>query len=223
MGNLTDNLFSLQDEKYRDFQRRLIPNIVSEAIIGVRTPDLRRLAKELDEKETFLDTLPHRYFEENQVHDFLLERETDFDTALSRVESFLPYIDNWATCDQLIPKAFKKHRQELLPAIRRWLSSDHTYTIRFGMKMLMDHFLDEDFDPVYLEWVAGVRREDYYVKMMAAWYFATALAKQYDAALPFITEGRLEAWTHNKAIQKAVESYRIPPEQKELLKSYRVK
>ena len=222
-NELTGILFSLQDEDYRKMQIRLIPNIPPESIIGVRTPELRRLAKELEDGELFLEKLPHRYFEENQVHDFLLEREKNYETAVSRVEAFLPYVDNWATCDQLNPKIFQKHREELLPHIRRWMASDHPYTIRFGMEMLMRNYLDENFDPAYPELVASVHHEDYYVKMMVAWYFATALAKQYDAVLPYISEYRLEKWAHNKAIQKAVESYRITPQQKEILKKYRMK
>ena len=220
---LRSTLFSLQDEGYRQMQIRLVPNIPPESIIGVRTPELRRLARELEDGEAFLADLPHQFFEENQIHGFLLEREKNFETAVSRVEAFLPYVDNWATCDQFNPKVFQKHRDELLPCIRRWLASDRPYTIRFGMETLMRHYLDEAFDPAYPEMVASVRHEDYYVKMMAAWYFATALAKQYEAAFPYIAEYRLEKWTHNKAIQKAVESYRITPQQKEILKKYRIK
>lgn len=220
---MEEKLSALRDEAYQPFMAKLVPNIDPDTILGVRTPDLRRLAKEMGEREAFLEDLPHKYFEENQLHDFLLEREKDFDTAISRVEAFLPYVDNWATCDQLNPKVFKKHRPELLPHICCWLDSTHPYTIRFGIKMLMDHFLDEAFSPEYPALVATVRHEDYYVKMMVAWYFATALAKQYDAVLPYITEYRLERWTHNKAIQKAVESYRITQEQKEELKQYRIK
>lgn len=222
-SELTKTLFSLQDEDYRRMQIRLIPNIPPESIIGVRTQELRRLAKEFEDAEPFLEKLPHGYFEENQVHGFLLERERDYETAVSRVEAFLPYVDNWATCDQLNPKIFQKHRDELLPHIRRWLASDHPYTIRFGMEMLMRNHLDDGFDPAYPELVASVQHEDYYVKMMAAWYFATALAKQYDAVLPYISEYRLEKWTHNKAIQKAVESYRITDDRKAILKKYRMK
>lgn len=218
---LTEKLFSLQDTKYRSFQQKLIPNISPETIIGVRTADLRRLSREVGDLNSFLDSLPHTYFEENQIHGFLLEREKDFDTAVSRVEAFLPYVDNWASCDQLRPKVFAKYNKDLLPYIRKWLSSCHPYTIRFGISMLMCHFLDEDFQVEYLDWVANVSHEDYYVKMMIAWYFATALAKQYDAALPYIAEQRLEPWTHKKAIQKAVESYRISKARKETLKVYR--
>ncbi len=220
--SLIEKLFSNQDLKYRAFLQKLIPNIDGDTIIGVRTPQLRRLAREMENQEFFLDSLPHTYFEENQIHDFLLEQEKDFDTAILRVKAFLPYVDNWATCDQLRPKAFSKNRKNLLPFIQQWLTSSHPYTIRFGIEMLMCHYLDEDFKPEYLEWVSRVDHQDYYVKMMVSWYFATALAKQYDSAIPYITEHRLEPWTHNKAIQKAVESYRITSSQKNELKLYRI-
>ena len=218
---LLQRLFALQDAKYQAFQAKLIPNIAPERIIGVRTPELRKLAKQVG--DDFKKELPHRYFEENQIHSFMLEREKDFEKAISDVEAFLPYVDNWATCDQLSPKVFSKHKGELLPYVRRWLGSEHTYTIRFGMGMLMQHFLDDAFAPEYPELVAAVQSEEYYVRMMQAWYFATALAKQYDAVLPYVENYRLEKWTHNKAIQKSVESYRITPEQKEHLRGFRLK
>ena len=216
-------LLALQDPKYREMQIRLIPNIAPEMIIGVRTPDLRRLAKELVDCGVFINNLPHDNFEENQIHSFLLGSGKDFANTVAQVDAFLPYVDNWATCDQLSPKIFKKHRQELLSYIFRWIESDHPYTIRFGIEMLMVHFLDEEFVPQYLSLVAGIMHEDYYVKMMVAWYFATALAKQFDSTFPYISGYRLEKWTHNKAIQKSVESYRITPEQKEILRQYRLK
>lgn len=219
---LHHRFLSLQDPDYRDFQCRLIPGIDPRRIIGVRTPALRKIAREMGMDEAFLRQLPHMFFEENQVHIFILNIGKDFDQVLSEMERFLPYADNWATCDQLTPRVFKTHRGELLPHIRQWLQSDHPYTIRFAMKMLMDHFLEDDYDAEYPHLVAAVQSEEYYVRMMQAWYFATALAKQYHAALPYITEHRLERWTHNKAIQKAVESYRITPEQKEFLKQYRI-
>lgn len=222
MYDLTSVLFSAQDPAYRDFQTRLIPNIPKQTIIGVRTPELRRIAKEMPESDEFLHHLPHRYFEENQVHAFLLERCRDYEKTIALVEDFLPYVDNWATCDQLSPKVFRKHKEELLAHIPQWLSSEHPYTVRFGIGMLMSHYLDEDFSPEYLSWAAAVRREEYYVRMMVAWYFATALAKQYDAALPYLTRHRLEPWVHNKTIQKAVESYRITDEQKAYLRTLRV-
>ena len=215
-------LFALQDQPYGAFQKKLIPNVDPDSFIGVRTPELRKLAKEMaksGEGDAFLQTLPHRYFDENQLHAFLLSEEKDFSRCIALVEAFLPYVDNWATCDQMSPKAFKKHHQELLQYIQKWLRSDHVYTVRFAVGMLLQHDLDEDFDPVYLEWVAGVRSDAYYVRMMIAWYFATALAKQYQAALPYIEKRRLEPWTHNKAIQKSIESYRITDEQKEYLKT----
>lgn len=222
-AKLLDTLKALQDLTYREMQARLIPNIDPETIIGVRTPDLRRIAREMEDGEAFLRKLPHKYFEENQVHAFLLERCKDFDGAVAQVEAFLPFVDNWATCDQLRPKAFAKHPGKLLEYIRRWIASDQPYTIRFAIEMLMCYFLDKNFDPAYPELVARVRNEDYYVRMMIAWYFATALAKQYDAVVPYITEYRLEKWVHNKTIQKSVESYRISAEQKIFLKQYRIR
>jgi hypothetical protein len=169
--------------------------------------------------DAFLEDLPHRYFDEDQLHAFILSEMKEFDRCLAEVERFLPFVDNWATSDQLSPKCFKKHRQELLPCIRRWMASGHTYPVRFGVGMLMQHFLDEDFDPAYLDWVADLRSQEYYVNMMRAWYFATALSKQYAAAVTRLESGALDAWTHNKAIQKAAESYRITAEQKVYLKS----
>ena len=219
-------LFRLQDVKYRDFQSRLIPSYDSDTMIGVRTPELRKLAKQAGRRtdvSVFLDDLPHTYFDENQLHAFILSEMKDYAACLKRVDSFLPFVDNWATCDQMSPKIFKKYRTELLGSIRNWIKSHQTYTIRFGIKMLMEHFLDEDFSPAYPELVAEVKSDEYYVKMMIAWYFATALAKQYEAVLPFIEAQRLEVWTHHKTIQKAVESYRITPAQKEYLKSLRVR
>ena len=218
-------LFRLQDIKYRDFQSRLIPTRDSESMIGVRTPELRRLAKQTGKRtdvSTFLDALPHSYFDENQLHAFIISDMKDYAACLERVDSFLPFVDNWATCDQMSPRIFKKHRTELSEPILCWIRSDQTYTIRFGIKMLMEHFLDEDFSPEYPELVAGIRSGEYYVNMMIAWYFATALAKQYETVLPFIEEQRLDAWTHNKTIQKAVESYRITPAQKDYLKRLKV-
>lgn len=214
-------LFALQDAAYRDFQRKLIPNLDPGTIIGVRTPALRQMAKSLTTED--LGPLPHRYFEENQLHAFILSREKDFDTLIQALDAFLPYVDNWATCDQMTPVCFRRNRQALLPHIRRWLASEHPYTVRFGIKMLMDHFLEDDFSAAYPDWVAGIASDEYYVRMMQAWYFATALAKQFEAVLPYIAEGRLERWTHNKAIQKSLESYRIPQENNEILKQFRMK
>ena len=226
MTGIQEKLFALQDTKYREFQSKLMPTVDPDTVIGVRTPQLRKLAKEIaktEEKQFLLQELPHTYFEENQLHAFVIALEKDFESCLAEVERFLPYIDNWATCDQLSPKVFAKHREELLSRIDVWLESDHVYTIRFGIGMLMQHFLNEDFDVKYAERVAGIRSDEYYVNMMTAWYFATALAKQYDAVLPFIENRKMDVWTHNKAIQKAVESYRITPEQKTYLRSLKIK
>ena len=223
---IKEELFNLQDEKYRDFQAKLIPTVSPDTVIGVRTPALRKYASQLVKREDvqeFLDVLPHSFFDEYQLHAFIVSAMRDYDRCMEEVIRFLPYVDNWATCDQMSPKVFKKHRQELIPHIKEWIASDATYTIRFGVGMLMEHFLDEDFDPKYPELVADLRSEEYYVNMMIAWYFATALAKQYDAVLPYIENRRLDTWTHNKAIQKSVESYRITPEQKEYLKSLKIK
>lgn len=219
-------LFELQDLKYRDFNSSLIPNVDKETVIGVRTPQLRKLVKELSKDPDiviFLRTLPHKYYEENNLHGLIIESMKDYEKCIAEMKLFLPYIDNWATCDIISPKVFKKHLPELLDEIKVWMSSDHTYTIRFGIEMLMSFYLDEQFKPEYPEMVACIKSEEYYVNMMIAWYFATALAKQYDAVIPFIEEKRLEKWTHNKAIQKSVESYRITPEQKAYLKTLKVK
>lgn len=219
---IIERLNALRDPAYAEFQKKLIPTVAPETIVGVRTPELRKLAKELirnGEAEAFLNELPHRYFDENQLHAFILSEDKDFERCLSRASAFLPYVDNWATCDQMSPKVFKKHRAELLPVIERWLHDGHVYTVRFAVGMLMEHFLDGDFDPRYLAWVSRVRSGEYYVDMMVAWYFATALAKQYEAAFPYIRDRSLPVWTHNKAIQKAAESYRVPPEHKEALKA----
>ncbi|MCI7742561.1 MAG: DNA alkylation repair protein [Clostridiales bacterium] len=224
--NIRETLLSLQDGKFAAFQARLIPNVAPERILGVRTPELRKLAKQLrgsSDAEAFLNTLPHEFFEENNLHAFLLCGIKDFERCVQAVEDFLPYVDNWATCDQLRPKAFARNRQALLPRIRSWLDSDRTYTQRFGIGMLMSHFLDEDFREEYLSWVSDIHSEEYYVNMMIAWYFATALAKQYRAALPYIEERRLGPWVHNKTIQKALESYRVSEEHKACLKTLKSK
>ncbi len=214
----------MQDAAYRDFQRKLIPNIDPGAIIGVRTPQLRMLAREIagtPEAARFLAALPHDTFEENQLHAFLIEQEKRFDKCLDLVHNFLPYVDNWATCDQLLPKALAKDKAALLEGIRHWLAADHAYTVRFGVNCLMRWYLDEAFDPGYLAWVAQLGSEEYYVNMVVAWYFATALAKQWNSAIGYIEQRRLESWTHRKTIQKAVESFRITPEQKAYLKTLR--
>ena len=222
---IRNGLFDLQDSQYRDFQAKLIPSASADKMIGVRTPVLRKLAKDLAKRKDiggFLNDLPHRYFDENQLHAFIISQLKDYEQCMDEVIRFLPYIDNWATCDQLSPKIFRKHRPKLIDQIRKWIISDRTYTIRFGIGMLMEHFLDEDYDPASPEMVARIRSDEYYVNMMIAWYFATALAKQYDSILPFIKNRRLDPWTHNKTIQKARESYRISPEQKEYLKALKI-
>ncbi|MBR2823180.1 MAG: DNA alkylation repair protein [Clostridia bacterium] len=215
-------LFRLQDKKYAAMQTKIIPTVAPDRIIGVRTPELRTFAKALSRDEDidlFLQVLPHPYFDENQLHAFVISLEKDFDKCIAEVDSFLPFVDNWATCDQLSPKIFKKEPEKLLPHIHAWIQSDKVYTVRFAIGMLMQHFLDERFDLRYADMVAAVRSKEYYVNMMIAWYFATALAKQYDSILPYLEEKKLDDWTHNKAIQKSVESYRITPEQKTYLKT----
>ena len=219
-------LFDLQDLKYKDFSSKLMPTVNPETVIGVRTPDLRKLAKEVSktpEASDFLKILPHTYYEENNLHGFIIETIRDYDAAIAAIDTFLPYIDNWATCDLISPKLFKKYLPELYEKIIVWLKSDKTYTVRFGIGMLMSFYLDENFKAEMLELVAGVRSEEYYINMMIAWYFATALAKQYDAALPYIRNQRLDKWTHNKAIQKTIESYRISDESKAYLRTLKVK
>lgn len=220
---LIQNLWNHQDLSYREMQLRILPDVPQDRIIGVRTPVLRVLAKQFSGGECFLQSLPHQYFEEDQIHGFLIAAEKDFPKTISLLDCFLPYINNWATCDQLTPTVFRKHHSELLPHIERWIASQNPYAVRFGLKMLMDHFLDADFLPGYLEMAATVKREEYYIRMMVAWYFATALAKQYDAAYPIIQQHKLDKWTHNKAIQKAVESFRVTPEHKEQLKKLKIK
>ncbi len=226
IDEIRKELKKLQDIGYRKMQVTIIPTVSADSIIGVRTPALRQLAKELSKREdisAFLEDLPHKYFEENQLHAFILSGMKDAENCIKLVDSFLPYVDNWATCDQMSPKVFKKHKELLLEYVNKWIGSGHTYVKRFAIGMLMEHFLDEDFKTSYLTKVSKIRSEEYYVNMMIAWYFATALAKQYEAALPFIEDQKLDKWTHNKSIQKAVESYRITPEQKEYLKSLKRK
>ncbi len=223
---IQSRLLALQDAKNKEFVCKLIPTIHPETVIGARTPALRMLARELSkepESMEFLSILPHQYFEENSLHGFLIETMSDYDRAITSMETFLPYIDNWATCDSISPKIFRKHLPELYEKIKGWLKSEHVYTCRFGIGMLMQFYLDEEFKPEMPELVTAVRSEEYYVNMMIAWYFATALVKQYDAALPVIQEQRLDKWTHNKAIQKAVESRRIHSDLKTCLKMLKVK
>jgi len=225
-SEIQKRLYELQDLDYRAFQAKLTPDLKLEDFIGVRTPALRSLAKEVGKREDvkdFLQALPHSYFDENQIHAFLISEMKDYGEVILYLNDFLPYVNNWATCDQLRPKSFKKHKEELLTEIKKWITSEKVYTVRFAIGMLMAHFLDENFTPEYLDMVAGIKSDQYYINMMIAWYFATALAKQYDATIPFVEGRKMDVWTHNKTIQKAVESYRITPEEKEYLKSLRRK
>lgn len=217
-----ERLSKFKDNEYREFQSKLVPNISKDTILGVRTPDMRNIAKEVfgtKEGNDFLKKLPHKYYEENLVHFFLIAMIKDFDECIKETERFLPYIDCWPVCDQSSPKVFKKKHEELLPYIKKWIDSDHVYTSRFGMRMLMNEFLDKDFKPEYLKWVCSKKGEDYYLKMMVAWYFATALAKQYDASIVYFEKRKLDEWCHKKAIQKAIESYRVSDEHKDYLRS----
>ena len=226
MQSITEQLFALQDIDYKQFHSKLMPTINPDVIIGVRTPELRKLAKQLNKStdvELFMQELPHRYYEENNLHGFLIESIKEFDACIAALNQFLPYVDNWATCDMMAPKVLKKDLPRLYEWVKVWIASAETYAVRFGVNMLMKYFLDEAFLPEYPALVASIQSEEYYVKMVVAWYFATALAKQYDAVLPYIEEHRLDAWTHNKTIQKAVESYRISPEQKLYLKTLKCK
>lgn len=224
LTRLQQQLFVLQDEEYRDFHSKLMPNIPKEDVIGIRVPVLRKFAKEFaksDEKEKFLKELPHRYYEENNLHMMLLVEMKDYDGCMQEMERFLPYINNWATCDFPAPKCFEKHKKDVLEHIKIWIKSSQTYTVRYAIGMLMRLFLEDDFSAEYPQMVAEISSEEYYINMMIAWYFATALAKQWDAVIPYIEQRKLSPWVHRKTIQKAVESYRITPGQKEYLKSFR--
>ena len=223
---IQERLLAMQDKEYASFMSKLIPDKDESEIIGVRIPDLTKYAKELlktGDVFEFLHSLPHKFFEEYQLHVLIISAMKDFDTCIKEIDNILPYIDNWATCDCLSPNIFKKYHKELLPYIMTWIKSEKTYTKRFAIGMLMQHFLDEDFDAKFLEIVATIRSKEYYVNMMIAWYFATALAKRYDETIPYIENNRLDKWTHNKAIQKAIESYRVSDEQKAYLKKLRIK
>lgn len=224
--DIQQELFALQDLSYRDFHAKLMPTVDKARVIGVRTPKLRAFAKEFgktEEAKEFLKVLPHQYYEENNLHGLLIEQIKDYPTLIRELNRFLPCIDNWATCDLLTVRVVKKHLDTFTEEVERWLASDHTYTIRFGIGMLMRYYLEEHFSLEYPEKVAKIRSEEYYVNMMRAWYFATALTKQYEAIFPFLEEKRLDAWTHNKTIQKAIESYRITQEQKAYLRTLRIK
>lgn len=219
-------LFALQDPGYRDFQCKLMPSVNPDTVIGVRTPELRKLAKSLAKEPDiagFLQILPHQYYEESNLHGFLIETCKDYEQTVAYLDAFLPYVNNWATCDMMSPKIFRKHLPKLIQKITQWLASGQTYTVRFGIGMLMGFYLDGAFAPEYLDMVVNVKSEEYYVNMMRAWYFATALAKQYDATLPYFVQQQLDQWTHNKSIQKAIESYRITDEQKTYLRTLKRK
>jgi 3-methyladenine DNA glycosylase AlkD len=217
-------LAEVKDDAYREFLAKLVPNIPKETILGVRTPEMRKIAKEVfesAERDAFLNDLPHKYYEENLIHFFVLAMIRDFDECVRRVEAFLPYVDCWPASDQATPKSFRKNHEKLLPYIEKWIASDHVYTARFGLRMLMNEFLDADFKEEYLALAASKQGEDYYLKMMIAWFFATALAKRYDETVPYLEQHRLDEWVHKKAIQKAIESFRVSDAHKEYLKRLR--
>lgn len=221
-----EQLFAMQDQTYKSFHSKLMPTVDGDLVIGVRTPDLRGFAKvfsKTDIAEGFLRILPHKYYEENNLHAFMICEIEDYNTLIERLNAFLPYVDNWATCDMMRPKLFKKHADKLILEIEKWMQSSEPYTVRFGIEMLMIYYLGDNFSTEYPEKVSKVKSDEYYVKMMVAWYFATALAYHYDAILPYIKSRKLDLWTHNKAIQKAIESHRITKEQKEYLKTLKIK
>ena len=226
MEKLQKALFDNQDKEYRVFQQKLMPGIKLDDIIGVRLPLIRKIAKDnakTEDAKKFLDSLPHKYYDENQLHGFLINLIKDYDECVKRIDEFLPYVDNWAVCDSINPKMLSKHKEELIKDIKRWVSSDKTYTIRHGIHMLMAFFLDSDFKKEYLEIPAKIVSEEYYVNMMIAWFFATALAKKWDATIPYIEDRKLPVWVHNKTIQKAIESFRVNEEHKQYLRSLKIK
>lgn len=219
-NKILKTLYANADAVYRDFNSALIPNVSKDCFIGVRTPQLRNLAKDIvksGEYKDFIDNLPHKFFEENQLHAFILSYLRDFNVVIHETERFLPYVDNWATCDQLSPVVFKKHKDDLIKYVYKWVKSKHTYTVRFGIKTLMQYWLDDDFDEKYVDIVANIKSDDYYVNMMRAWYFATGLAKQYERILPYLQ--KLDDWTRKRTIQKAIESFRVSDEHKKKLRS----
>lgn len=226
MEKIQKALFDNQDKEYRVFQQKLMPGIELKNIIGVRLPVIRKIAKEnakTEDAKKFLDSLPHKYYDENQLHGFLINQIKDYDECIKRIDEFLPYVDNWAVCDSINPKMLSKHKEELIKDIKRWVSSKETYTIRHGIHMLMAFFLDSDFKKEYLEIPAKIVSEEYYVNMMIAWFFATALAKRWDATITYIEEKKLPVWVHNKTIQKAIESYRVNEEHKQYLRTLKIK
>ncbi len=215
-------LFSLQDLKYKEFHQKLMPTVNPDKVIGIRTPVLRKFAKEFgkrEEAQSFLKNLPHKYYEEDNLHAFLLEQIKDYDILIKELKNFFPFVDNWATCDMMRPKILKNHKEELLEDIKKWIASKDTYTVRFAVNCLMNYYLEEDFKLEYLLWVKNIESQEYYINMVRAWYFATALVKQYDETIKVLENNELDKWTHNKTIQKAIESYRITNEQKEYLKT----
>ena len=221
---LYERLIKVKDDSYQAFQAKLVPNISPDTILGVRTPDMRKIAKEVflsGDRDAFLKELPHAYYEENLIHFFVLAMIRDFDECVQAVEQFLPYVDCWPVSDQATPVAFRKNHQKILPYIKKWIASDHVYTARFGIRMIMNEFLGDDFRKEYLDIVTAKTGEDYYLKMMLAWFFATALAKRYDETIPFFEERKLDEWVHKKAVQKALESYRVSDEHKEYLRRLR--
>ena len=220
---LTDELFKLQDKEYAEFSHKITPNIEGDRFIGVRLPQIRKISKEYSntkESREFLDSLPHKYLEENMLHGLLIANIKDYDSCIVEIDKFLPYVDNWAVCDTMSPTVFKKHKQELLIKIKEWTKSKHLYTARFGIGMLMKHFLDEDFKKNYLK-IPLIKTKEYYLQMMVAWFYATALAKQWDSTIPYIEDNKLDTWIHNKTIQKSIESFRVSEEHKEYLRNLR--
>lgn len=223
---IQNQLFSLADEAYKAFQQKLMPSVDPDTVIGIRTPELRRFAAKFaqtEEAKDFMANLPHTYYEENNLHAFLIEKITDFESTVTELNRFLPYVDNWATCDMMSPKIFSANKEKLLPVIERWISSSHTYMIRYGIVMMMKHFLDGEFSPRHLQKVADISSNEYYIEMAQAWYFAEALVKQCDHVLPYLQNGRLSPFVHNKTISKACDSFRIDDGKKRLLKTLRQK
>ena len=222
---IKEDLFSLKDEQYQEFQSSLIPTIPKDTVIGVRTPILRKYAKDMSNevRDSFMHELPHQYYEENILHAICLSEVKDYNLFIKEIERFLPYIDNWAVCDIIKPKVVQKDKKDFNQYIKKWINSNEVYTIRYGVDMLMTYYLDEDYRKTYLKYPLKVKSSDYYVKMVVAWYYATALAKHYDDTIVILEEKKLSKWVHNKTIQKAIESYRITLEQKEYLKSLKIK
>jgi len=223
-NNILNLLYAAADVEYKDFNSLLIPNIATEKFIGVRTPILRKIAKDIIKSGQYMDfinNLPHQYFEENQLHAVVLSTLPDFDFVIKEIERFLPYVDNWATCDQMSPQVFKKNTDLLLKYINKWIQSKYVYTVRFGVLCLMRYFLDDEFDSKYIDMVSNIKSNEYYVNMMRAWYFATGLAKHFEEFLPYLESGKIDDWTRKRAIQKALESFRVIPEHKEILRKIR--